>query len=273
MLTWNEEKNMTKNNSPLRSAVLLISAFLLPCGHAAQAADAAGDTMRVVASKYKGAAVTLAVVIRTSGTGLGNVDNTEVEVSGVVIDPSGLVVTTNTAIDPASTFAGMDSELAGKMTTKVISARILVPNGDDIPAKVVLRDSDRNLAFLRPIAAPKSPLPFVDLKAAGKAQIGDPVFLLSRTGPVGNRSPQTTMIRIVSVLERPRTVYLLDTLGLQGIGNWPLTSRRSRWGWSRCGWDRAESGARSARVKMCCLLWFPPPMLPRRPPKPRRHRR
>jgi hypothetical protein len=196
--------------------------LLLPFAVARTAqADSVGDTIRTVLARHRGAAVTLAVVIKTSGTGFGSGDNTEVEVAGVVIDPSGLVVTTNIAIDPAATFAGVDREGAGQMTTRVISARILAPDGsgEDIPARVVLRDSDRNLAFLRPIVPPKTPLPFVDLKTAGKAQTGDQAILLSRFGPVGNRATQANVARVVSVLERPRTVYLLEGGGIQAVGN------------------------------------------------------
>src|SRR5262249_27425660 len=102
-------------------------------------ADPTADTARSLLEKYKDAVVTFNVVIKVSGGPLGEEQNTELEAQGFVLDATGLIVTTNAAIDPVSMFAnfpGAQDELS-KVTTKVVSVRILRPNGDEIPAKVV----------------------------------------------------------------------------------------------------------------------------------------
>ena len=200
----------------MRPSLLLEPPFpALPQPHAA---DATGEASRAIVGRFKPAIVTLDVIIKTSAGG-GSSD-TELEVAGFVIDPTGLVVTTNTAIDPIGTFGqGSDDDSVRKMTTKVTSAKILTQDGEEIPVKVVLRDTDKNIAFLRPLTPVKAPMAFVDLKTAAKGQIGDPVYLLSRLTQVGNRSTQVNPFRVVSVLEKPRLLYVMDALGISFIGS------------------------------------------------------
>lgn len=183
-------------------------------------ADPPGDVIRTILESHRDATITLVVVVRTNA-GSGSSEDTELEIPGLIIDGSGLVVTTNTAIDPMSTLAGMSgmSEGMDRITTKVVNARLLNGEGEEIPMKVVLRDSDRNIAFLRPITAPKQAMPFVDLKKAHQARIGDLVFFMSRMGPVANRAPQVNLNRVISVVERPRIFYVPDVTATALLGN------------------------------------------------------
>jgi hypothetical protein len=173
-------------------------------------ADVIGDTARTLLTKNKGAIVQFTVVVKISAGGQDQ--NAEQEAKGVVIDPSGLIVTTNFAIDPTSIFASMGGEESGQYTSKVVSVRILTPEGEEIPAKVVLRDTDRNLAFIRPLTAPATPMPFVDLKSAGKAQIGDVIYIYGRMGKSGNRGAEINYTRVTGVIERPRLQYAIQPL-------------------------------------------------------------
>lgn len=197
---------------PAIACALLVPSLVAP----ARAADPPAETIRMLVSKYKPATVTLSVVIRTAMQ--QGPRDTEVEIPGFVLDASGLIVTTNTAIDPASTLSG-NSDDSERMTTKVASIRILPSVGLPIPAKVVLRDTDRNLAFIRPATPSATPFVAIDFKAAGKAQIGDPVFIMGRMGPVANRATDVKMDRIVSVIEKPRTLYVASALSASSLGN------------------------------------------------------
>lgn len=182
-------------------------------------ADPPAEAARAVVNKNRGAVVTLSVVVKFSGGDIGGESNSDLEATGFVIDPSGLIVTTNMAIDPASSMAGMGADFgAARFTSKVVSVRIITADGQEIPGKVVLRDTDRNLAFIRPTTPLASPLPSIDLKTAGKAQIGDPVFVLGRLGKSLNRGPDLKLQRIIGVVERPRTLYVLPGDMTQSIG-------------------------------------------------------
>lgn len=198
--------------SAVTAAVCGVAAFTI-AGIPSASADAIGDTARAVLAKNKGAVVQFTVVVKIGGGAVGEEQNAEQEAKGVVIDPSGLIVTTNYAIDPASVFANMGGgDAMSKITSKVVSVRILTPEGDEIPAKVVLRDTDRNLAFLRPLTPPRTPLPFIDLKSGGKAQIGDVIFIYGRMGKSGNRGAEVNYSRVTGIVERPRLQYVIQPL-------------------------------------------------------------
>src|SRR5688500_3432293 len=194
-------------------AIVYSGSALTGVGISSASADAIGDTARTVMAKNKGAVVQFSVVVKIGGGAVGEEQNAEQEAKGVVIDPSGLIVTTNFAIDPTSVFANMGGgDAMSKITSKVVSIRILTPEGEEIPAKVVLRDTDRNLAFLRPLTPPASPMPFVDLKTGGKAQVGDVVFIYGRMGKSGNRGAEVNYSRVSGIVERPRLQYVIQPL-------------------------------------------------------------
>lgn len=199
------------------AAVLAVPAAIFGVSTLPASADAIGNTARELLVKNKGAVVQFTVVVKIGGGAVGEEQNAEQEAKGVVIDPSGLIVTTNYAIDPTSIFASMGgSEAMNKITSKVVSVRILTPEGDEIPAKVVLRDTDRNLAFLRPLTPPAAPMPFVDLKSGGKAQVGDVIFIYGRMGKSGNRGAEVNYSRVTGIVERPRLQYVIQPLAGNG---------------------------------------------------------
>ena len=67
-------------------------------------ADAQGNLTRALVNKYAASVVTLRLVLKSAG---GSGDQAQLEAQGVVIDPSGIVATTNTAIDPYSMMSGL----------------------------------------------------------------------------------------------------------------------------------------------------------------------
>lgn len=187
---------------------LLALTLLLPLLPAR--ADDAAQRLRAVAQKYAPSIVTVAVVISRGESG----QQIEIEAEGVVIDATGLVATTNTAIDPTS-MAG-DSDGSG-IVTNVTGAKIVLPEGGEIPARLVLRDKDRNLAFLRPLRPLKLPaLPFA--LAKGTAAQGDAITLLGRLGKAGGRAPSVESARLLAVMKRPRTLYVLPITYLSRLG-------------------------------------------------------
>jgi S1-C subfamily serine protease len=105
------------------------------------------------------------------------------------------------------------------MSSRVVSMRIITTSGDELPAKVVLRDKDRDLAFVRPVQRPNIPLVGVDFTRGGKTRIGDPVYILGRLGRAGNRNVVMTAERVVSVIERPRLLYVIQHNDYAALGN------------------------------------------------------
>ena len=116
-------------------------------------ADVSGQMIRGLSAKYQTSAVTLSLVIKI-GSGSSQ-SQAEMEAGGILLDDSGLVVTTNTGIDPMAAYAQEAEQYGAGMTTSVVGVKILLAGGTEIPAKVVLRDKDKNLAFVRPLKKPR----------------------------------------------------------------------------------------------------------------------
>jgi hypothetical protein len=96
-----------------------------------------------------------------------------------------------------------------KFESELTDVKIVLADGTEIPAEVVLRDKDLDLAYLRPSDKPAKALPFVDLARDGKAQLLDEVIVVNRLNQVANRAPAVSIGRIEAIVDKPRTFYVL----------------------------------------------------------------
>jgi hypothetical protein len=126
---------------------------------AAARADDIGDKGRDIFKKNEHAIVTVQVVLKASYTRSGrssDPNETKSDVTGTVIDPSGLVVLALSSFDPSDLYRRISEDY--KMETDVNDIKILLDDGTEIPAEIVLRDKDLDLAFIRPKTKPASPM-------------------------------------------------------------------------------------------------------------------
>lgn len=174
-------------------------------------ADATAETGRAILAKAGDAVVTVKLVIKAKQGGQSKEQKSEV--TGTVIDPSGLTVLSLSQMDPGSLWDLLSpggERGGGKLETEITDLKIILPDGKEIPAKVVLRDKDLDLAFLRPVDTPAAPLAAVDLAQAASPRILDEVISVNRLGKVASRASALSSIRIESVVEKPRTFYILE---------------------------------------------------------------
>jgi S1-C subfamily serine protease len=175
---------------------------------------------REVLATSTGAVVTVKLALKQSMSFGGRDSKTEMktETTGTVIDPSGLTVVSLMTTDPGSAmkdvYARAMSARGGdasqlKFDSELSDVKIVLPDGTEIPAEVVLRDKDLDLAYLRPSEKPAEPLAFIDLKRDGKAQILDEVIVVNRLSQAANRATAVSIGRIEAIIEKPRTFYLL----------------------------------------------------------------
>ena len=203
------------------SRVILIS-FVAALGmatHTAQADDAA-KSGRAVLAKCQDAVITVRLAIKQSMSmgGRDSKSESKIETTGTIIDPSGLTVVSLTTTDPgnamkeayarAMTARGGDASQL-KFDSEVSDVKIVLADGTEIAADVVLRDKDLDLAYLRPSDKPAKPLPFVDLARDGKPQVLDEVVVVNRLNKAANRVPAVSIGRIEAIVEKPRTFYVL----------------------------------------------------------------
>ena len=132
---------------------------------------------------------------------------------GTLIDPSGLVVTALSTIDPTREYNGREvrtREGTVKIEASVVlkEVRIIMPDGTEIPAEVVMRDADLDLAFIRIKSGAKEAkgveFKAIDLKNATTVNVADDVVTISRMDEVLNRAPSAAHGQVTSVTKKPR---------------------------------------------------------------------
>jgi len=97
------------------------------------------------------------------------------------------------------------------METEVSDVKILLDDGTELPAEVVLRDKDLDLGFIRPKTKPAAPMPALDLTKPGQAQVLDQVITINRLGQAASRSYAASVERISAVVQKPRLFYIPDS--------------------------------------------------------------
>lgn len=176
-------------------------------------ADEAAVAGREILKNNKAAVVTVQFVVKSSfSAGGGNTSENESkeEATGTVINPEGLTVLALSSTDPSSIYKTMMGGAGGdfKMDTQLSDIKILLHDGKEIPAEVVIRDVEMDLAFIRPATKPAAPMAFVDIEQNGPVELLDRVVTLNRLGRVANRVYSASFEYIDAVVEKPRTYYI-----------------------------------------------------------------
>lgn len=181
------------------------------------AADIAEEG-RKIAEAYQDAVVTAHIVLETKVSYQGGSDKEEhkVTATATIIDPSGLAVTSLSDIDPTMFSSYMEREEGFSISVDVMDLKLKMSDGSEIPADIVLRDRDLDLAFIKTKAAPEKPMTCVDLSQAGTPQMLDDLIVISRLGRVGNRALAGYVDRVQAIVTKPRTFYVVT--GVFGLG-------------------------------------------------------
>ncbi|MCE5324471.1 serine protease [bacterium] len=201
------------NIALLALVVMSISVFAVSC-----AADIASDG-RTVADTCKDAVTTVHLVLETKVSYQGGSDKEQHKVTSTatIIDPSGLAVTSLSDIDPTLFTSYMEQDESYSMSVDVVDLKLKLSDGTEIPADIVLRDKDLDLAFIKPKTAPEKPMTYVDLAKAGAPQMLDELIVISRLGQIANRALAAYVDRVQAVLTKPRTLYVVS--GVFGLGS------------------------------------------------------
>jgi trypsin-like peptidase len=183
-------------------------------------ADDAAKAGRDILAKSQSAVVAVKLSIKqsVSMSGRDSKSETKTETTGTVIDPSGLTVVSLATTDPSTAmkdaYARAMAARGGDMSqfkfeSELTDVKIVLADGTEIAADVVLRDKDLDLAYLRPSDKPAKPLPSIDLTKDTKAQILDEVIVVNRLNQSANRALAISVGRIEAIIDKPRTFYLL----------------------------------------------------------------
>lgn len=200
--------------------------FLLACSAPALAQTPdERSAARALVKKHGDAVVTLLGTVKTRMMLGGKempANEEHLETNGTVLDATGLTVISLTALEPGNLLGGIMSQgmesagLSGmKIDTKTETTelRLRLADGKEVPARVVLRDEDLDLAFVKPVEPLGAPLAFVD-GPSGKPVALDLLVGLTRLGPMAGWQVGATFSHVVAVIDKPRTAYL----GGAGLG-------------------------------------------------------
>ncbi len=193
--------------SKLHLATLLLGVSL--AGHA----DEVAVKGREIFKNQRAAVVTVQLVQKitySSGGRSGESQEAKQDITGTVLDPSGLTVLALSATDPTEMYKRIYGDRY-KADLEISDVKILLDDGVEIAAEIVLRDKDLDLAFIRPKSKVPSPMPAIDLAKASPVQVLDPVVTLNRLGRAAGRAHSASVEHIGAVVQKPRTFYIPDS--------------------------------------------------------------
>jgi S1-C subfamily serine protease len=208
---------MIKITNWILTAIFGIGVFLHPT-HAAE--ESISAQAKKVFTERQDAVIWISVVAKISFQAEGvkeavNIPDREQksEALGTFIDSTGMVVTSLGSIDPSREFSGREVRTRDgvvKIEANAIfkEVRVIMPDGTEIPADIVMRDIDLDLAFLRIKSGAKEAkgVEFkpVDLKNAAVVGVSDDAITISRNDEVLNRVASVARGQITSVTKKPR---------------------------------------------------------------------
>ena len=198
---------------------LCVLVLASPASPAAMPGQDSRGAARDVVKKWQSAIVNVRIVLKmrmSMGGREMQASDDPVDAVGTVIDPSGLTVLSLGALNPGAMMnkmmgGGGSGQERMEFGSEPSDVKLRLPDGKELPARIVLRDEDLDLAFLRPTAKPDKPLVAINLADEGRPSILDPVVVLTRLGRVGGWAPGASLQTIGAIIEKPRTFYVIES--------------------------------------------------------------
>jgi hypothetical protein len=137
------------------------------------------------------------------------------QATGTVVDPSGLVLTSDSLTGgPNSPAMGMIKAMLPGIELKLELEELRVSLGDgteEFPGLLVVRDGRNDLAGVQMLDLGERRLPAVDLAGAREPRVGEPLACVGRLGRGFGHAPYYVKGRVTSLAERPRRSWALTT--------------------------------------------------------------
>ena len=218
-------------------------------------------TARKTLQSYDKAIITLAAVIKIEvkgGEGSGQNHEQKTQSLATIIDSSGLAVAPLAYLAPTirRTIGGQTYEFE----CQVQEVKYRLTDGTEIPARLVLKDDDLDLAFLAPLKpfdkATEAKIAFIPLsEPTTQPEVLDSTILIGRTGEDLNYIPTLNLGRILSLVSTPRTCYLSSS----GSLGTPVFNQQGKMLGMICRCVKAEGsdGSSAARSALLSQLILP----------------
>ncbi len=198
----------TKGKRALGAVAALLVAGMALTAPTPVWADGRSTIQKLVAEKGD-AVVTLESVFEVKYSMGGQQDESErkTESTGFVVDEKGTVITALSNLDPAASYAKMSNQ-DDAYTTRIKSLKYLLPDNSEIPAAVVLRDTDLDIVVVRPLTPLEKPMKYLPLSESATPAVLDEAFTMGRLGRIARRNIVAMSGEIQAIVEKPRTFYV-----------------------------------------------------------------
>ncbi len=187
------------------------------------------EVARRIFSDHQDAVVWISAVVKiqmtSGGAQLGPAQEFKIESIGTMISPDGLTVSSYSMMDPMGkmpnySFSSDGEETRVRASSVFSDVKFRLSDGTEVPARMILKDPDLDLAYLLPQPVEDEPLPefrHLDLSHSPEAALGDQLIVLGRLGRSLNRQPTVILSRISAVVNKPRKLYV-DDRPMGGLG-------------------------------------------------------
>jgi hypothetical protein len=189
-----------------RAVALALSLGLLPATALAQSAEERAAARALVETRSAAVVMVLATVkMRAPSGGRENARDLPVQVNATVLEPNGLTVMSLTALEPGALAA---RGRGGEITSETTDLRIRMADDREVPARVVLRDPDLDLVFIRPVSPPATPMTAIEAPASMPALL-DLVIVVQRTAESLGWKTFASFGYVQMVMEKPQPFFIV----------------------------------------------------------------
>jgi hypothetical protein len=182
----------------------------------AAGAAAGGAELGALLARYAPAVVGVKAVVKTEVQmgGQGRDQESTLDTLGVVVDPSGLIMISNTQISArriADIMAAVGGPSDFEFTLTPTDFKVYFA-GEDAgrPAFLAAVDTQLDLAFVQLEAPPETPLGAVDFAAGVEAAVGQEVVAVSRLNQSFDHAAYFELVRVSGEVKKPRPAWVLD---------------------------------------------------------------
>jgi S1-C subfamily serine protease len=169
------------------------------------------------------ALVTIRFVLKIKmGGAMGGMDQeSETEITGVVIDPKGVVLCAHSQLEGfVSMMRRMMGGMGGDLSATPTDLKVLI--GDDtegVEAELLSHDTELDLAWIKLKEAPSTPLTYVDFSSGIDVAAGQDILSVRRLDKFFGRTATVTSGRIAGKTDSPRKLLIPDggTAGALGL--------------------------------------------------------
>ena len=186
------------------TAVVLAVLLALP---AIGLAETPHEYNRFVAEKAP-VLVTLKFVLKIKAPAFGD-QEAEAEATGIVIDPSGLILCSNTPMGGFVSAWSRSMPGGGDISATPTDIKVLI--GDDtegLEATLITVDSELDLAWLKIKEPGERKFAALDFSKAATPKLGDRLLVVRRMGKYFDRIPAVTEDRVGAIARKPRGLYV-----------------------------------------------------------------